>query len=207
MANHPLRLRLGSLPVRLLHSNAKASQYGDLHPPGAGGGAEIRDRPMVAESSWAPRPRDGRDYHREDAGASEAHKVVVAGLCNRNTTVAAGVPPRIKYHARLATALACRQEPDDASNQAVFGTMNAGGALVQGPPSLSITEHWKYTTPQGLRRRLLLDGARTAAGGMGDDTDELPRPLGQALRDEMEKYNHQVGLKMVGEMLPDEGNR
>lgn len=23
----------------------------------------------------------------------------------------------------------------------------------------------------------------------------------------MEKYNHQVGLKMVGEMLPDERNR
>jgi choline dehydrogenase-like flavoprotein len=30
---------------------------------------------------------------------------------------------------------------------------------------------------------------------------------GQALRDEMEKYNHQVGVKMVGEMLPDERNR
>jgi hypothetical protein len=30
---------------------------------------------------------------------------------------------------------------------------------------------------------------------------------GQALRDEMENYNHQVGLKMVGEMLPDERNR
>ena len=29
---------------------------------------------------------------------------------------------------------------------------------------------------------------------------------GQALVDEMEKYNHQVGLKMVGEMLPDERN-
>ena len=30
---------------------------------------------------------------------------------------------------------------------------------------------------------------------------------GQALRDEMAKYNHQVGLKMVGEMLPNEANR
>ena len=30
---------------------------------------------------------------------------------------------------------------------------------------------------------------------------------GQALRDEMEKYNRAVGLKMVGEMLANEQNR
>jgi choline dehydrogenase-like flavoprotein len=30
---------------------------------------------------------------------------------------------------------------------------------------------------------------------------------GEALRREMEKYNHQVGLKIVGEVLPDERNR
>ena len=30
---------------------------------------------------------------------------------------------------------------------------------------------------------------------------------GEPLRREMEKYNHQVGLKMVGESLPDEHNR
>ena len=30
---------------------------------------------------------------------------------------------------------------------------------------------------------------------------------GQALRTRWRHYNHQVGLKMVGEMLPDERNR
>ena len=30
---------------------------------------------------------------------------------------------------------------------------------------------------------------------------------GQKLRDEMEKYNHAVGLKIVGEVMPDENNR
>jgi choline dehydrogenase-like flavoprotein len=30
---------------------------------------------------------------------------------------------------------------------------------------------------------------------------------GESLRREMEKYNHQVGLKMVGETLPDQRNR
>jgi choline dehydrogenase-like flavoprotein len=30
---------------------------------------------------------------------------------------------------------------------------------------------------------------------------------GTALADEMQKYNHQAGLKMVGEMLPQESNR
>lgn len=34
------------------------------------------------------------------------------------------------------------------------------------------------------------------------------RGLGrQALRDEMERHNHSMGLKMVGEMLPDERSR
>jgi hypothetical protein len=30
---------------------------------------------------------------------------------------------------------------------------------------------------------------------------------GTALREEMAKYNHQAGLKLVGEVLPDERNR
>ena len=93
------------------------------------------------------------------------------------------------------------------SNQAVFGTMEQEVRWNKGPPSLSITEHWNY------------DDRKDFAGGYCWMA-QGPLPVewvsiqtssrglwGQALRDEMEKYNHQVGLKMVGEMLPDERNR
>ena len=39
-------------------------------------------------------------------------------------------------------------------------------------------------------------------------TQSIKRGLwGQRLLDEMESYNHQVGLKIVGECLPQERNR
>ena len=93
------------------------------------------------------------------------------------------------------------------SNQAVFGTMEQEVRWNKGPPSLSITEHWNY------------DDRKDFAGGYCWMA-QGPLPVewvtiqtssrglwGQALRDAMEKYNHQVGLKMVGEMLPNEANR
>jgi choline dehydrogenase-like flavoprotein len=77
----------------------------------------------------------------------------------------------------------------------------------KGPPSLAITEHWNY------------DDRKDFAGGYCWMA-QGPLPVewvtvqtssrglwGQALRDEMEKYNHQVGLKMVGEVLPYEHNQ
>jgi choline dehydrogenase-like flavoprotein len=77
----------------------------------------------------------------------------------------------------------------------------------KGPPSLTISEHWNYED-----RKDFFGGYCWMAQG--------PLPIewatiqtssrglwGEALRREMQHYNHQVGLKMVGEMLPDERNR
>ncbi len=78
----------------------------------------------------------------------------------------------------------------------------------KGPPSLAITEHWNYCDTgkdffggysymsQGP---LPILWASTLAGARG--------LWGQRLIDEMEKYNHQVGLKIVGETLPQERNQ
>ncbi len=93
------------------------------------------------------------------------------------------------------------------SNQAVFGTMEQEVRWNKGPPSLSITEHWNYDDKKDFhggycwmaQGPLPIEWATIQTGARG--------LWGQALRDEMEKYNHSVGLKMVGEMLPDERNR
>jgi choline dehydrogenase-like flavoprotein len=78
----------------------------------------------------------------------------------------------------------------------------------KGPPTLALTEHWNYTDvgkdffggyaymSQGP---LPQAWASTQAGNRG--------LWGEALLREMEKYNHQAGLKIVGEVLPQEQNR
>ena len=77
------------------------------------------------------------------------------------------------------------------------------------PPSLALTEHWNYTDEgkdffggyaymsQGPLPVVWAEhaGVRSAACGA------------RRLIDEMENYNHQVGLKIVGECMPQERNR
>jgi choline dehydrogenase-like flavoprotein len=93
-------------------------------------------------------------------------------------------------------------------NQAVYGTVDEEVRWYKGPPSLAITEHWNY-----------IDRGKDFFGGYCY-MSQGPLPVvwsravasarklwGESLRREMEKYNHQVGLKMVGETLPDQRNR
>jgi hypothetical protein len=94
------------------------------------------------------------------------------------------------------------------SNQAVWGIMDQEVRWYKGPPSLAITEHWNYEDAgkdfhggyaymsQGPLPQLWANTQMSAHGLWGD-----------RLISEMEKYNHQVGLKIVGEMLPQERNR
>ena len=73
---------------------------------------------------------------------------------------------------------------------------------------MAITEHWNYTDtgkdfPGGYafmsQGPLPIDWAHAVASSRG--------LWGMELRDEMAKYNHQAGLKIVGEVLPQERNR
>ena len=94
------------------------------------------------------------------------------------------------------------------SNQAVWGVMEEEVRSYKGPPSLAITEHWNYEDEgkdffggysymsQGPLPQLWANTQMSAHGLWG-----------ARLMAEMENYNHQVGLKIVGEMLPQERNR
>jgi choline dehydrogenase-like flavoprotein len=94
------------------------------------------------------------------------------------------------------------------SNHAVFATFAEKIRWYKGPPSLAITEHWNYTDsgkdfPGGYcfmsQGPLPIEWARNLSSG---------RSLwGIELRNEMTRYNHQAGLKIVGEVLPQEQNR
>ena len=203
----PLRLSR-ILPLRLLHQ-CQAEPIGDLYP------ASIEGR------RGNPRPGDGRP-HRDGPRRPRNRRALSSGgrwrFQKARNVVVAGYAIETP---RLLLASATDRYPDGLanssglvgknlmtqSNQAVFGTMAQEVRWYKGPPSLAITEHWNY------------DDRKDFAGGYCWMA-QGPLPVewatiqtssrglwGQALRDEMEKYNHQVGLKMVGEMLPDERNR
>jgi len=93
------------------------------------------------------------------------------------------------------------------ANQAVWGISEREIRSYKGPPSLALTEHWNYDDSkdffggycymaQGPLPQLWANTRATSHG-----------LLGETLEAETERYNHQVGLKIVGEMMPQERNR
>lgn len=190
-------------------TNAKQSVLVTWIPRALQAGAEIRDLSMVGRIATDAAGRvNGVEYWREGRWQFQrAKNVVVAGYAIETP--------------RLLLMSATSQFPDGLanssglvgknlmaqSNQAVYGTFEEEIRWYKGPPSLAITEHWNYT-----------DEGKDFFGGYSYMSQgPLPQVWvaaqnkrglwGTALAGEMHKYNHQAGLKIVGEMLPQESNR
>lgn len=190
-------------------TNAKQSTLNTWIPRAVSAGAEIRDLAMVGRIVVNDAGLcTGVEYFREGRWQFQrARHVVVAGYAIETP--------------RLLLLSATGRFPDGLanssglvgknfmvqSNQAVWGWMDEEIRAYKGPPSLAITEHWNYT-----------DKGKDFFGGYCY-MSQGPLPIvwsitearrglwGEALLKEMEKYNHQVGLKIVGETLPLEHNR
>lgn len=190
-------------------TNAKQSVLKTWLPRAIAAGAEIRDLAMVGRIDTRDGKATGVHYHRQGAWHfQKARNVVVAGYAIET--------PRLLLNSANA------QFPDGLANssglvgknlmvqlnQAAWGQVDDDVRSYKGPPSLAITEHWNYHDEgkdyhggwcymsQGP---LPASWARSLATGRG--------LWGQALADEMERANHSLGLKMVGEVLPYENNR
>lgn len=191
-------------------TNATQSVLVTWIPRAIRAGAEIRDLAMVGRIEVDARGKaSGLHYHREGRWRFQrARNVVVAGYAIETP--------------RLLLNSACAQFPDGLANssglvgrnlmvqlnQAVWGQVDAEVRSYKAPPSLALTEHWNYEDrgkdyfggwcymSQGP---LPVAWARTLAGSRG--------LWGKALADEMARANHNVGLKMVGEVLPNADNR
>ena len=191
-------------------TNAKQSVLITWLPRALNAGAEIRDLAMAGRVEHDKSGRvTGVRYHRQGSWRFQrAKNVVVAGYAIETP--------------RLLLNSATSRYPDGLANssglvgknlmvqanQAVWGIMDREIRSYKGPPSLAITEHWNYT-----------DTGKDFFGGYSY-MSQGPLPLvwsgvesskrglwGQPLLDEMERYNHQVGLKIVGELMPQERNR
>lgn len=191
-------------------TNAKQSALVTWIPRAIAAGAEIRDLAMVGRIEVGRDKKvTGLHYYREGAWRRQlAKNIVVAGYAIETP--------------RLLLNSACAEFPDGLanssgmvgkflmtqSNHAVYGTFDEEIRWYKGPPSMTITEHWNYTDagkdfPGGYsymsQGPLATDWAHTVTGQRG--------LWGMELRNEMAKYIHQAGLKIVGEVLPQECNR
>jgi choline dehydrogenase-like flavoprotein len=190
-------------------TNAKQSVLNTWIPRALAAGAEIRDLAMVGRVEVNDSGRaTGVHYHREGQWHfQKARNVVVAGysietprlLLNSATS---RYPNGLANSSGLVGKYLTVQ-----SNQAVWGFKDQEVRSYKAPPSLALTEHWNYCDEgkdffggyaymsQGPLPQLW---SNTLLSGQG--------LWGEKLIAEMEKYNHQVGLKIVGEMLPQEQN-
>jgi len=190
-------------------TNAKQSQLVTFIPRALEAGAEIRDLAMVGRIETGPDGRaTGVHYHREGKWRFQrARNVVVSGYAietPRLLLLSANdrFPNGLANSSGLVGKYFMVQ-----SNQAAFGYMDEEVRSYKAPPSTAITEHWNY------------DDNKDFFGGycwmaQGPLPQEYAAILtgskdlwGEALRQEMMRYNHSVGLKMVGEMLPSLQNR
>lgn len=190
-------------------TNAKQSALVTWIPRAIAAGAEIRDLAMVGRVDTDDRGlATGVQYYRDNAWHFQrARNVVVAGyaietprlLLNSKT---GRFPDGLANSSGLVGKNLMVQ-----SNQAVWGTMSREVRSYKGPPSLALTEHWNYEDEgkdffggycymsQGPLPQLWANTLLSARGLWGS-----------RLISEMENYNHVVGLKIVGEMLPQERN-
>jgi choline dehydrogenase-like flavoprotein len=191
-------------------TNAKQSALVTWIPRAVRAGAEVRDLAMVGriETNNAGLCT-GVHYLREgNWHFQKARNVVVAGYAIETP--------------RLLLMSASDRFPDGLANssglvgrnlmvqtnQAVWGRFDDEIRWYKGPPSLALTEHWNYT-----------DSGKDFFGGYAYMSQgPLPQQWaatqsgahglwGETLIREMENYNHEAGLKIVGEVLPQERNR
>ncbi len=190
-------------------TNAKQSVLVTWLPRALAAGAEIRDLAMVSRIEHDSAGRvTGVRFHRQGRWHFQrARNVVVAGYAIETPRLLLNsATARYPHGLANSTGLVGRNLMVQA-NQAVWGLLDREVRSYKGPPSLAISEHWNYT-----------DRGKDFFGGYAY-MSQGPLPMlwsrvmsskrglwGMRLREQMEEYNHQVGLKIVGECLPQERN-
>ncbi|MEH6566249.1 MAG: GMC family oxidoreductase [Halopseudomonas sp.] len=191
-------------------TNAKQSVLNTWIPRAVQAGGEVRDLAMVGRIETASDGLvSGLHYQRQGQWRFQrARNVVVAGYAIETPRLLLNsANPRYPDGLANSSGLLGKNLMVH-TNQAVWGRVEEEIRWYKGPPSLAITEHWNYEDASKdfhggyaimSQGPLPAAWATTLAGSRG--------LWGQELVDEMAWYNHQVGLKIVGETLPQEANR
>jgi choline dehydrogenase-like flavoprotein len=189
-------------------TNAKQSALLIWIPRAIRAGAEVRDLAMVGRVAMEGDRASGVHYLREGRWRfQKAKNVVVAGYAIET--------PRLllmSENSRFPNGLAnssglVGKNLTVQGNQAVWGIVEEEIRSYKAPPSLALTEHWNYED----RGKDFFGGYAYMSQGplpvLWSATLAGSRELwGERLLDEMQRYNHTVGLKIVGEFMPQERN-
>lgn len=189
-------------------TNAKQSTLNTWIPRAIKAGAEIRDLAMAGRIEVDAADRvTGVQFYRDGAWHfQKARNVVVAGYAVETPRLLLNSATQRHPQGLANSSGLVGKYLMSQSNQAVFGRMQEEVRWYKGPPSLTLTEHWNYEDKKDFfggycwmaQGPLPIEWAFIQTGARGI--------WGEALRQEMMQYNHQVGLKMVGETLPDARN-
>lgn len=191
-------------------TNAKQSPLVTWVPRAIAAGAEIRDQSMVGriETGNTGRVTGVLYNYKGQWRRQKARNVAVAGYAIETPRLLLNSAcPRFPEGLANSSGLVGKNLMAQ-SNHAVWATMQDEIRWYKGPPCMAITEHWNYT-----------DEGKDFHGGY-IFLSQGPLPIewvhsvsgkrglwGMQLREEMAKYIHQAGLKIVGEVLPQESNR
>lgn len=190
-------------------TNAKQSALVVWIPRAIAAGAEIRDLAMVGRIETNKHGlATGVHYYREKRWRFQrARNVVVAGYAVETPRLLLMSASAQFPHGLANSSGFVGKNLMTQPNQAVFGEVDEEIRWYKAPPSTTITEHWNYEDRKDFdggycwmaQGPLPIEWATilTSAKGL----------WGETLRREMEKYNHMVGVKMVGEAMADESNR
>jgi choline dehydrogenase-like flavoprotein len=192
-------------------TNAKQSVLVTFIPRALKAGAEIRDLAMVGRIEMG---KDGRatglTYHRAGSWRHQkARNVVVAGYAIET--------PRLLLNSK------CSQFPDGLANESglvgthimihsgpgVWGIMDEEVRCYKAPPCMAVTEHWNYddSDKKDFRGAYAFMSQGPLPVGWAQATAINRGMWGMALRQEMTRYNHIAGLRIVGETEPQRHNR
>ena len=190
-------------------TNAKQSALIVWIPRAIAAGAEIRDLAMVGRIETNERGlATGVHYHREGRWRFQhAKHVVVAGYAIETPRLLL-MSASDKFPNGLANSSGLvGKNLMTQPNQAVFGEVDEEIRWYKAPPSTTITEHWNYDDRKDFHGGYCWMAQGPLPIEWATIQTEARGLWGEALRQEMQKYNHSVGVKMVGEAMPDESNR
>jgi choline dehydrogenase-like flavoprotein len=191
-------------------TNAKRSALTVWIPRALAAGAEIRDMAMVGriETNAAGRAT-GVHYHREGEWLFQrARNVIVAGYAVET--------PRLLLNSasdKFREGLANRsglvgKYLMTQGNQAVWGRVQDEVRWNKAPPSTAITEHWNYEDKgKDFHGGYCWMGQGPLPGEWVSVQTGARGYWGDKLRLAMEDYNHQIGVKIVGEYEPQLRNQ
>ncbi len=190
-------------------TNAKRSALTVWIPRALAAGAEVRDLAMVGRIETGPDGRaTGVHYHRSgEWHFQRAKNVIVSGYAVESPRLLLN-SANTRYPDGLANSSGLvGKNLMTQTNAAVWGRMDSPVRWYKGPPSLAVTEHWNYDDNKDFHGGYCWMGQGPLPNEWAAVLTGAKGLWGAELREEMRYYNHMIGVKMVGEMLPNEANR